>query len=171
MPKNAIDTIYDRRSIRKYLDKEVNSDLVQEVLRAGIFAPSAANKQPYHFIVFDNKEKIAQIKEIHPYAKTLETAPICIMVCGDTQQQMAEGFYICDCSAVCENILLAAEALGLNTCWMGIYPWKELTDNMAKFLDLPDNVKPFAIIALGYGAVDLPRAKRFDETKIHYNNW
>lgn len=169
--KNTIDTIYDRRSIRKYLDKPVNLDLLQEVLRAGMFAPSASNKQPYHFIVFDNKEKITEIKNLHPYAKTLETAPVCIMVCGDTEKEMAEGFYVCDCAAVCENMLLAAKALGLDTCWMGVYPWQELTEDIAKHYELPSTVVPFALIAMGYGAVELERPRRFDESKIHYNKW
>lgn len=167
----TLDTIYDRRSIRKYTCKEVNPDLVDEVIRAGMYAPSASNKQPYHFMVFNDKEKIAQVKALHPYAKTLETAPVCIMVCGDTQQEMADGFYVCDCSAVCENMLLAAKSLGLDTCWMGIYPWQDLTKNMSKFFDLPENVVPFALIALGYGAEQKERPRRYDSSKIHYNQW
>lgn len=169
--ENTIDTIYDRRSIRKYEDKPVNPDLVQEILRAGMFAPSGSNKQPWHFVVFDDKEKIQELKNIHPYAKTLETAPVCIMVCGDTQKQMAQGFYVTDCSAATENMLLAAKALGLDTCWMGIYPWEELTDDFAKHLMLPENVKPFNLIALGYGAVKIERPRRYDESLIHYNKW
>ena len=169
--ENTIDTIYDRRSIRKYLDKPVNPDLVDEVLRAGMFAPSASNKQPWHFIVFNEKDKILGLKNIHPYAKTLETAPVCIMVCGDTEKEMAKGFYVTDCSAATENMLLAAKALGLDTCWMGIYPWEELTENFALYLGLPEHVVPFNLIALGYGAEVKERPRRYDAEKIHYNRW
>ena len=169
--KNTIDTIYDRRSIRKYTDKQVNPDLVQEVLRAGLFAPSGMNKQPWHFVVFDTKEGIQKIKEMHPYATSLATAPVCIMVCGDTDLEMAPGFYQVDCSAAIENMLLAANALGLDTCWMGIYPWEDVMADFSKTFNLPDNVKPFALIALGYGAVKIERPKRNDESKIHYNKW
>ncbi len=169
--KNTIDTIYDRRSIRKFLDKTVNPDLVDEILRAGLFAPSGYNKQPWHFVVFDQKDLIQKIKNMHPYASSLETAPVCIMVCGDTDLELAEGFYQVDCSAAIENMLLAAKALGLDTCWMGIYPWQEVMGNFSKTFELPQNVKPFALIALGYGAVKLERPKRYDTSKIHYNKW
>ncbi len=169
--KNTIDTIYDRRSIRKYLDKSVNPDLVQEILRAAMFAPSGCNKQPWHFVVFDDKDKILQIKDMHPYASALSTAPVCIMVCGDTQKEMAEGFYQVDCSAAIENMLLAANALGLDTCWMGIYPWKDVMENFSKTFALPNNVKPFALISLGYAAMKVERPKRNNENLIHYNKW
>lgn len=169
--KNTIDTIYDRRSIRKYLDKTVSPDLVQEILRAGLFAPSGHNKQPWHFVVFDEKELVLKIKDMHPYASALATAPVCIMVCGDTDLEMSEGFYQVDCSAAIENMLLAANALGLDTCWMGIYPWKDVMENFSKTFELPQNVKPFALISLGYGAMKIQRPKRNDESKIHYNKW
>lgn len=169
--QNTIDTIYDRRSIRKYLDKPVNPDLIDEVLKAGMFAPSASNKQPYHFIVFDKRDKINELKDLHPYARTLETAPACILVCGDTKQQMADGFYVCDCSALCENMLLAAKSLGLDTCWMGVYPWADLMKEMAEHYCMPENVVPFAIVAIGYGAEQKERPRRYDSSKIHYNKW
>lgn len=169
--QNTIDTIYDRRSIRKFTDKEVNPDLVEEVLRAGLFAPSGYNKQPWDFVVFNEKGLIKEIREMHPYASSLDTAPVCIMVCGDTQKEMAPGFYQVDCSAAIENMLLAAKSLGLDTCWMGIYPWEEVMESFSKRFELPENNKPFALIALGYGDEKKERPKRYDTTKIHYNKW
>ena len=168
---NAIDVIYDRRSIRNYLDKSVNQDLVQEVLRAGMFAPSGYNRQPWHFVIFDDKLQIQKIKEMHPYASSLATAPVCIMVCGDTEKELAPGFYQVDCSAAIENMLLAAKALGLDTCWMGIYPWEDLMESFAKTYSLPTHIKPFALISLGYAASKIERPNRVDETKVHYNKW
>lgn len=169
--KNAIDTIYDRRSVRTYLDKPVNSDLIQEVLRAGMYAPSGYNRQPWHFVVFDDKTQIQVIKDMHPYASSLATAPVCIMVCGDTEKELAPGFYQVDCSAAIENMLLAANALGLDTCWMGIYPWEEVMANFTKAYLLPEHIKPFALISLGYAASKVERPNRIDETKVHYNKW
>lgn len=168
---NTIDTIYDRRSVRKYLNKPVNSDLVEEVLRAGLFAPSGYNRQPWEFVVFNEKEIISEIKSMHPYATSLATAPVCIMVCGDTEKELAEGFYQIDCSAAIENMLLAAKELGLDTCWMGIYPWGEVMNNFSTHFQLPVNIKPFALVALGYGAETHERPKRNDASKIHYNKW
>ena len=169
--ENTIDTIYDRRSVRKYTDKEVNPDLVDEILRAGMFAPSGCNKQPWEFVVFNEKDLIKEIKKLHPYATALETAPVCIMVCGDTQKEMAKGFYQVDCSAAIENMLLASKALGLDTCWMGIYPWAEVMQAFSKRFNLPENIEPFALISLGYAESKQSRPKRYDSSKIHYNKW
>lgn len=169
--QNTIDTIYDRRSVRKYTDKEVNPDLVDEVLRAAMFAPSGCNKQPWHFVVFNEKEIITEIKNMHPYASALATAPVCIMVCGDTEKEMASGFYQVDCSAAIENMILAAKALGLDTCWMGIYPWEDVMAAFTKKFKLPENVKPFALISLGYSDVKQERPRRYDSSRIHYNKW
>mgnify|MGYP003224527233 CR=1 FL=1 len=145
--ENTIDTIYDRRSVRKYLDKPVNPDLVDEILRAGMFAPSGCNKQPWHFVVFDEKQLVLEI------------------------ESMAKGFYQVDCSAAIENMLLAARALGLDTCWMGVYPWEEVMEKFSKRFDLPSHVKPFALISLGYAQSRQERPKRYDSSRIHYNKW
>ena len=169
--QNTIDTIYDRRSVRKYIDKEVNPDLVDEILRAAMFAPSGCNKQPWHFVVFNDKELIKEIKAMHPYASALATAPVCIMVCGDTQKEMAPGFYQVDCSAAIENMILAAKALGLDTCWMGIYPWEDTMAAFTKRFNLPENVKPFALISVGYSESKQERHRRYDASRIHYNKW
>lgn len=169
--ENTIDTIYDRRSVRKYLDKPVNPGLVDEILRAGMFAPSGCNKQPWHFVVFDEKQLVLEIESMHPYASALATAPVCIMVCGDTQKEMAKGFYQVDCSAAIENMLLAARALGLDTCWMGVYPWEEVMEKFSKRFDLPSHVEPFALISLGYAQSRQERPKRYDSSRIHYNKW
>ncbi len=169
--QNTIDTIYDRRSVRKYIDKEVNPDLVDEILRAAMFAPSGCNKQPWHFVVFNDKEVIKEVKLMHPYATALSTAPVCIMVCGDTEKEMAPGFYQVDCSAAIENMILAAKALGLDTCWMGIYPWEETMTAFSKRFNLPENIKPFALISVGYSDVKQERPRRYDSSRIHYNKW
>ena len=167
----AYKNLVERRSVRKYLDKPVNPDLVDEILRAGMFAPSGCNKQPWHFVVFDEKQLVLEIESMHPYASALATAPVCIMVCGDTQKEMAKGFYQVDCSAAIENMLLAARALGLDTCWMGVYPWEEVMEKFSKRFDLPSHVEPFALISLGYAQSRQERPKRYDSSRIHYNKW
>lgn len=166
-----LDIIYDRRSIRKYLDKPVDEKTLNEILKAGMYAPSAVNKQPWHFVVIKDKEVMKDIKNLHPYASSLQTAPVAIMVCGDTNLEFAQNFYLTDCAAVTENILLAAKWLGLDTCWMGIYPWEETMTAFTKHFSLPENIKPFALISLGYSEVKLERPKRYDSSRIHYNKW
>ena len=166
-----LDTIYDRRSIRKYQEKPVEEKLLNEILKAGMYAPSAVNKQPWHFVVIKDKEVMKDIKNLHPYASSLQTAPVAIMVCGDTNLEFAQNFYLTDCAAVTENILLAAKWLGLDTCWMGIYPWEKTMKDFSDYFKLPENIKPYSLIAVGYGAETKSRPDRFDESKIHINKW
>lgn len=166
-----LDTIYDRRSIRKYQEKPVEEKLLNEILKAGMYAPSAVNKQPWHFVVITDKEVMKDIKNLHPYASSLQTAPVAIMVCGDTNLEFAQNFYLTDCAAVTENILLAAKWLGLDTCWMGIYPWEKTMKDFSDYFKLPENIKPYSLIAVGYGAETKSRPDRFDESKIHINKW
>lgn len=166
-----LDTIYDRRSIRKYQEKPVEEKLLNEILKAGMYAPSTVNKQPWHFVVITDKEVMRDIKNLHPYASSLQTAPVAIMVCGDTNLEFAQNFYLTDCAAVTENILLAAKWLGLDTCWMGIYPWEKTMKDFSDYFKLPENIKPYSLIAVGYGAETKSRPDRFDESKIHINKW
>ena len=166
-----LDTIYDRRSIRKYQEKPVEEKLLNEILKAGMYAPSAVNKQPWHFVVITDKGVMRDVKNLHPYASSLQTAPVAIMVCGDTNLEFAQNFYLTDCAAVTENILLAAKWLGLDTCWMGIYPWEKTMKDFSDYFKLPENIKPYSLIAVGYGAETKSRPDRFDESKIHINKW
>lgn len=166
-----LDTIYDRRSVRKYQNKPVQDETLNEILKAGMYAPSAVNKQPWHFIVIKDPKVLSDVKNLHPYATALQTAPLAILVCGDTNLEFAQNFYLTDCAAVTENILLAAKWLGLDTCWMGIYPWEKTTNDFSAYFKLPENIKPYSLISLGYGAETKERPERFNKDKIHVDKW
>lgn len=165
-----LDAIYSRRSIRKYETRPVEDEKVTEVLKAAMYAPSARNCRPWHFIVADDREVLEKIMEVHPYSKMLETAPVCIMVCGDTALE-APGYHVVDCAAATQNILLAAKELGLGTCWLGVTPRPERIEPLAELFALPENIIPFALVALGYPAEEPERPERFDSTRIHKNKW
>lgn len=94
-----------------------------------------------------------------------------ILVCGDLKLEVHKDFWIQDCSAATENILIAAQAKGLGTVWLGIYPRTERIDGIRKLLNIPDNVIPLAVIPIGYPAEDKPPAVRFDSSRIHHNKW
>ena len=166
-----LNAIYKRRSVRNYLERSVEKDLIEEVIKAGMYAPSARNKQPWHFIVCNTKESVAAVKNLHHASSALNTAPVAIIVCGDINQEFMPGFYLTDCAAVVENMLLVAKDLGLDTCWMGIFPVYDLEQKFSEHFKLPANIKPYAMIALGYGNENLPIPDRFNPDKIHYNRW
>ncbi len=166
-----LDAIFQRRSIRKFLDKPVSQDLVTEIIRAGMYAPSAKNKRSWSFIVCDIEESLSKIQQVHQWTKMLDTAPICIVVCGDTEQESYPGSYVADCSLATENIMIAAKSLGLDTCWISFYPYKEWENSFSDLFQLPDHIKPFCGIALGYGNEHHQQPDRFEVEKIHFNKW
>lgn len=165
-----LDIIYSRRSVRKYKNTPVEKEKLNEVLKAAMYAPSACNKQPWHYILCTDRQVINKVRSIHPYASMLDSAPACIIVCGDSELEYADGSYVQDCAASTQNILLAAKSLGLDTCWLGIYP-TELEPKFSELFKLPDTIKPFCAIAIGYGDEQKQKPDRFDENKIHYNKW
>lgn len=165
-----LNTIYARRSIRSYDPRPVEAEKVEEVLRAAMYAPSARNRRPWHFVVVDDRVLLEKIMEVHPHSKMLRTAPVCVLVCGDRAQE-APGYHIIDCAAATQNMLLAACALGLGTCWLGVEPRRERMEPIAELFSLPEGIVPFALVALGYPAEAPARPERFDALLVHKNKW
>ena len=166
---DAIEAILSRRSIRKYTGQKIPESLVEELLKAAMSAPSATNKQPWSFIVINEREILDKIPAFHPYADALYLAPLAVVVCGDSKSQPA--FWVQDCAAASENILLAAHAVGLGAVWLSVYPREERVRNLRDLLGLPENIIPLSIISLGYPAEQKKPANRFSPDKIHYNRW
>ncbi|MGA2259622.1 MAG: nitroreductase family protein, partial [Thermoguttaceae bacterium] len=103
---DVLETIRTRRSIRKYLDKPVSKDVLQQVLTAAMSAPSACNAQPWQFVVLEDRKLLGEVPKIHPYAAMAAEAPLAILVCGDTSLEQVPGYWVIDCSAAIENLLL-----------------------------------------------------------------
>jgi len=164
--------IFNRRSIRKYTDEKVPEELIEQLLRAGMAAPSAGNGQPWHFIVIDDRDVLEDITEIHPYSKMLKEASHAIVVCCDHSLEKYSGAYwVQDCSAAMENMLIMAAELGLGAVWLGVYPLEERVKPLKKLLNLPDNVTPFSIMSLGYPAETKEPVDRFNPARVHRNKW
>ena len=168
---DTIDAIHTRRSIRRYTDKRVEAKLVEEILRAAMQAPSAGNQQPWHFMIIDDREILDKIPAVHPYAQMVREAQVAILVCGDTSKELYEGYWVQDCSAATQNLLLAAHALGLGAVWCGIYPRKERVDEFRKLFSLPTSVMPLALVPIGYPGEKKGREDRFKAERIHRNKW
>lgn len=141
------------------------------MLKAAMYAPSAVNKQPWHFIVFRDQHTIQQIVDVHPNASMLLRAGLGILVCWDENQQHDKGYGPLDCSAATQNMLLAAYAQGLGAVWIGIYPRQQRMEAVHKAFHLPDHIKGFSIVAVGYPAEEKPAPDRFNRSKIHQEKW
>ncbi len=168
---DAIEAILSRRSIRWYTPDPVPEGLVRAVLEAAMASPSARNRQPWAFVVVDDRAILNAVPEFHPHAGMLRHAPLAIVVCADTTRQPLEGYWLQDCAAATQNILLAAHALGLGACWVGVQPRPEREAGLKRLLDLPEWVRPVALVALGYPAETRERTDRFDLSRIHRNRW
>ena len=166
-----LDFILNRRSIRRYTDKKIENEKIDMLLTAAMYAPSAVNKQPWHFIVINDPDTMIKITRIHPHAAMLKGASHAILICGDENLQHADGYWMVDCGAATENMLLAAHAMGLGGCWIGIQPRKEREVAFSRLFSLPGHVKPFALVSLGYPAEVKSRPERFLHQRIHHNIW
>jgi nitroreductase len=163
--------ILTRRSIRQYTPESVPDDVITEILQAAMSAPSAGNQQPWQFVVIADRRVRQEIPTFHPYAQMVREAPVAIVVCGDTRLQTHEGYWVQDCAAATQNILLAAHAKGLGAVWVGIYPKEERVKRLRELLDLPTHVIPLALVPLGVPAERVPLANRFDPSRIHRDRW
>ena len=163
--------ILDRRSIRRFTDQKINEEQLKALLYAAMYAPSAVNRQPWHFVVIDDPDLMEKIMVVHPHARMLQTASHAIVVCGDEQLQHDDGYWVVDCGAATQNLLLAAFATGLGSCWVGLHPREERKRAFSKLLKLPSHVMPFALVALGYADEQKRRPDRFQSGKVKYNEW
>lgn len=171
MIMDVMSAILTRRSVRKFTGVPIKEEELKTILEAGFHGPSAHNLRPINFVIINEKLQLEAIAKFHPYAKMLPQAGCGIVVCGDTKRQKLEGFLVEDCSAAIENMLLAAHSLNLGAVWCGLYPVQELTDEFIKLLTLPEDIMPIGLVVVGNKTEDVAPVNRYDETKIHYNNW
>lgn len=164
----TLEAIFKRRSIRQYKPGEISQQDIETLLKAAMAAPTARNCQEWEFVVVRDKNMFKKMLEIHPYARMLEHADCAIVVCGNTQREHAPGYWMADCGAATQNILLAATELGIGSVWLGVYPNQDRMDGLSRLLKLPAHVKPLNIISLGLPAEHPAEVDRFDPAKIHY---
>jgi nitroreductase len=166
--------IFQRTSVRKYTDQLVTREQIEMLMKAGMAAPSAKNVQPWEFVVIQKRETMLKITEFHPYSSMLKEAPLVIVICGNESKIDIGGieeFWSQDCAAATQNILLEATELGLGGVWLGVYPKKNIMENLAELLILPKNIIPFSIISIGYPGEEVQPKDKFNPQNIHYEKW
>lgn len=168
---NIIDGIMTRTSIRNFTGELVSDEQLDTMFKAGFQAPSAHNFQPWEFIVIRDKEIINKIKAFHKYAKMIDAAGTAIVVCGDKNKQKNIGLLVSDASATIQNMLLTAHGLGLGAVWCGIYDIYDYIANFTEALNLPDNILPIGMVVVGNKIEDRSPQDRYDENKIHCDQW
>jgi len=160
-------SIFHRTSIRAYDSRDVEPEKITMLLKAAMAAPSAGNQQPWEFYVVKDPEKKALLSTCSPYSGCAKNAPVIIVPCCRKEATFPENITM-DLSAATENILLAADAQGLGSVWLGIAPVEDRMKAVAQVLSLPDNLIPFALLPVGYPQMVRPQQDRYDESRIHH---
>lgn len=169
MAQDLIHTIFARRSIRTYTAQPVTEEHTRTLLEAAMAAPSASNLKPWHFIVVTSRKTLDNLAEIHPYGKMLFEAPLCIAVCGDPT--ISARYWVQDCSAATENLLLAAATLGLGAVWVGVHPKEERVTAIRTILGIPENIIPLNLISIGHPAEEKEPRTQFNQARVHSERW
>lgn len=160
-----------RRSIRRYTEEPISEEMSHQLLEAAMAAPSAGNQRPWHFVVLRDRETLNAITQCHPYAPMLKEAPLAVVVCGDPSLEKHQGFWVQDCAAATQNILIAAEALDLGSVWLGVYPEDDRVKAIQKLLGIPEGIVPLSIVAVGHPAERKPVPERFQPDRVHQEKW
>ena len=167
-----LESILTRRSTRKFTQTPVTKEQTRTLLEAAMLSPSACNTRPWRFIAITNRDTLNKLAEVHPWAKMLHTAQLCIAVVALPQAQenihngLPQGFWPQDCGAATQSILLQAEALGLGSCWCGVYPREGTMAAVGPVLGTAPDEVPFCLIAIGEKA-EFPNPRgRYEEEKV-----
>ncbi len=168
----TLDSIFRRRSIRKYTDQPVEPETLELLLKAAMAAPSAMNCKPWEFVIITDPEKLAQFRGRLIFGN--RNAPAAILVCGNPSLSInpaARLFWVQDCSLASENILIAAAGLGLGTVWVGVHPVAEFVRIVREIVGLPKHITPLGLLYVGYPAEAKASRTQFDETRVHWQKY
>ncbi len=171
---STLDIIRSRASVRQFTTEKPSEQQIDNILRSAFSAPTAMNRQPWHFLVIDDPALLKQIGEQFPYSRVGNNCQVCIIPCGDLTIAMegtAREFWVQDVSAATQNILLAAHAQGLGAVWTGLYPDIPRVELCKSLLGLPEHIMPLCIVPIGYPA-ETPEVKnKYKTERIHRNQW
>ena len=172
MNNPTLETIFRRRSIRKFTDRPVEPEKLDLLLKAAMAAPSAMNCKPWEFVVVTNPDKLAQFRKRLIFGN--RNAPAAIVVCGNpslSANPAARLFWVQDCSLAGENILIAAVSLGLGTVWIGVHPVAEFVRVVREIIGLPKHITPLGLLYVGYPAEEKPERTQYDEKRVHWQKY
>ena len=167
----VLDNIFSRKSVRSYTEQPASPQTVEVLLKAAMAAPSGMNAQPWRFVVV--REQAIKDKLAIGFNKMIAKAPVAIVICGITTNKLGvhNPNWTADCAAATENLLLAAEALGLGAVWTACYPYDDRMNPTIEVLGLPDNVKPYCIVPVGYPAGHEKPKDKWKPENVHYDKW
>jgi len=177
---DMLEGIITRRSVRQFdTSREISKSDLEDIIRAAQYAPSAHNKQPWEFLVITNKETMADLRKVQPWTSFAKDAAAVVLVCGDTEVSFSRdkedeswNYSDIDCALAVENLMLAAHAKGIGSCFCGAAPMPKVISGLQEMFTLPDNIRPLSIVVLGYPKdVPVQPTDRYKAEKIHWEKW
>jgi nitroreductase len=163
-----LEIIFARRSIRQYTGEPVRAEDVQSLLEAGMAAPSGSNRRPWHFVVVTDKGVLRTLADRHPFGKMLAGAEVAIAVCGDPA---ISDWWVQDCTAATENILIAAVGLGLGAVWLGCHTRPEREQAVREVLGIPPGIGVLSLLSIGHPGEQKEARTQFDPRRVHQDRW
>lgn len=177
---DLMEGLLTRRSIRQFdPEKKLSREDIEDIIKAASYAPSAHNKQPWEFIVIQDKEKMAGFRSVQPWTSFAKNASCVIVVCGNTEEAFNRkkenevwNYADIDCSLATQNLLLACHAKGLGACFCGAAPMPSVVEGVREYLGLPEHIRPLAIVPIGY-PLETPKQPedRYNQKKVHWEKW
>ncbi|MBD5607541.1 MAG: nitroreductase family protein [Desulfovibrio sp.] len=169
----VIDNILTRRSVRSFSIEPVSEEAIETMLQCAMAAPSAANEQPWDFVVIRDAETMEKIASINKYARFAAMAPLGILVCMNNEKVKIGGMSVLDMGMASENLMLAAHALGLGSVFTGIFPMEDRIKAFRELFDLPAAVVPMGLIIVGHPTDPSSKTapERFKRENIHLEKW
>jgi nitroreductase len=170
--RKILDTIYRRRSIRVFDGRKVSKEILIELLKAAMAAPSASNSKPWEFILVTSRTTLETLESKIKYGRY--KAPAAVVICANTSlsnDESARNFWVQDCSAATENLLIAAAGLDIGTVWIGVYPREDVMQILRDMLNIPANVIPLNIVYVGYPADEPESRTQFEESRLHWEKY
>ena len=170
---SAMEAIMTRTSVRQYTSEPVTAAEIIELERAAMAAPTAKNAQPWEIIAITDPEILAKIPAAHPHAAMTAKAPLAFVICGTDNGLEGAGkeYWVQDCSAATENLLLAAHAMGLGAVWCGVYPIPERIAPIKELLGIPEGVTPLNVVVVGHPTGPTKPKDKWKVEKLHQNKW
>mgnify|MGYP001813679525 FL=1 len=166
----TLEALMTRRSIRAWTTDPVPEETRKTLLEAAMNAPSAADARPWHYVTMDDPHIIGRFTTLGG-TEMLEHSTFMVLVCGEVAREIYPGFWPQDCSCAAQNMQLAAHDLGIGCVWIAVYPLEDRVAFCRRLLGIPNEITPFALLAMGVPAESPGPEYRFDSSRIHHDGW
>ena len=172
---SVLDVIKKRVSVREYSEQEISREAIHQILEVGMSGPSCVNARDWSFIVVTNPETLNQMADANGRpAEPLRKAKLGILICGDLDRAFSRApeYWVIDGAIAAQNMILAAEEMGIGSVWLGTWPQMERVQKQKELFKLPDSQVPHSILAFGYPKEPSNKVKQiYEEDRVHFEKW